>query len=65
MSLLSEMKTSDGPSYMLGLVKKLNPSTMPLGVPLPLGGEEQVVSAPPTGSAYELQDERLPSISSF
>jgi hypothetical protein len=65
MSLLSEIKTTNGSSHMLELVKKINPSTTALGVPLPPRGTEQVVSAPATGSAYELQDERLPSVSSF
>jgi hypothetical protein len=65
MSLLSEIKTANSPSPMLMLIKKLNSSTKALPTPQPLVGKEQVMSGFATGSGYELQDERLPSVSSF
>jgi hypothetical protein len=65
MSLLNETKTANSSSPMLMLIQKLNSSTKALPTPRPLVRQEQVMSGFATGSGYELQDERLPSVSSF
>ena len=62
MSLLNETKTANSSSPMLMLIQKLNSSTKALPTPV---RQEQVMSGFATGSGYELQDERLPSVSSF
>lgn len=65
MSLLNEVKTANDQPHMLRLVEKLACSTPTLALPRPQTGKEQVVIGFTTQLAYELQDERLPSVSSF
>jgi hypothetical protein len=65
MSLLNETNTANSSSPMLLPIRKLNSSTKALPTPRPPVRQEQVMSGFAIGSGYELQDERLPSVSSF
>ena len=65
MSLPNVTKTADGAGRTLALVENLNPSARQSAAPVPNIREERFASSPATGIAYELQDERLPSVSSF
>ncbi|MCU1312709.1 MAG: hypothetical protein JWM54_466 [Acidobacteriaceae bacterium] len=65
MSLPNVTKTADGPGRTLALVENRNPSATQSASPVPVIREERFASNPALGMAYELQDERLPSVSSF
>ena len=65
MSLPNVTKTAEGPSRALTLVDKLNVSTNSPAAPTASVVEPRLAKGPATESAYELEDERLPSVSSF